>query len=66
MKVKALTGKISYKNSQNIYVRFQNTHGISAGDTLILDGAGFISARSIGKTFIIHFVRDDFDYQIIH
>ncbi|MBK8501802.1 MAG: hypothetical protein IPL46_06090 [Saprospiraceae bacterium] len=29
-----LTGKISYTNSQNIYVRFDNTHGISTGDTL--------------------------------
>ena len=34
--VQTLTGKISYRNSQNIYVRFENTNGISAGDTLYL------------------------------
>ncbi|MCB0686740.1 MAG: hypothetical protein KDC53_09445 [Saprospiraceae bacterium] len=31
-----LVGKISFKNAQNIYVRFENTEGIEPGDTLYL------------------------------
>lgn len=30
----ALTGKVSYISSQNIYVKFETTHGIHIGDTL--------------------------------
>lgn len=30
------TGKITYQSSQNIYVSFENTNGIEAGDTLFI------------------------------
>jgi len=30
-------GEVTYKTSQNIYVKFENTEGISAGDTLFLE-----------------------------
>ncbi len=32
--VKSITGIISYKSSQNVYVKFQSTEGIQVGDTL--------------------------------
>lgn len=32
--VKSITGVISYKSSQNVYVKFQSTEGIEVGDTL--------------------------------
>jgi hypothetical protein len=31
-----ITGKVSFKSSQNIYVKFRSTSGISAGDTLFI------------------------------
>jgi len=31
------TGEVTYKSSQNIYVKFENTEGISAGDSLFYD-----------------------------
>jgi len=30
------TGTVTYKSSQNIYVKFTGTEGISAGDTLFI------------------------------
>ena len=35
-----LTGRVSFVSSQNIYVKFKSTTGISAGDTLFVSGGG--------------------------
>ena len=37
-----LTGKISFVSSQNIYVKFNSTEGISAGDTLYKSSSGVL------------------------
>ncbi len=34
--VDTLTGVVSYRNAQNVYVKFNNTSGISVGDTLFV------------------------------
>jgi len=35
-----LTGRVSFVSSQNIYVKFKNTSGISSGDTLFITSGG--------------------------
>ena len=34
--VETVSGKITYKSSQNIYVKFETTQNISTGDTLFI------------------------------
>lgn len=54
-------GEVSYKSSQNIYVKFENTEGISAGDTLFIEQGNkkipilsvlYISSKSCAGRFI--------------
>jgi hypothetical protein len=44
-----LTGKVSFASSQNIYVKFKSTEGISAGDTLFIYVSGKITPVLIVK-----------------
>ncbi len=46
-----LTGKVTYQTTQNVYVSFENTNGISAGDTLYLE-----SARKLIPAVIVKFI----------
>ncbi|MBK8501795.1 MAG: hypothetical protein IPL46_06055 [Saprospiraceae bacterium] len=45
-----IEGKISYKNSKNIYVRFASTQGIAIGDTLYKDQSGVLQPVLIVKS----------------
>jgi len=56
------TGTVTYRSSQNIYVKFDNTSGIQIGDTLfIIDKSSFtpaviikfLSSRSVAGELII-------------
>jgi hypothetical protein len=42
-----LTGKVSFLSTQNVYVRFVSTIGISAGDTLFKNGGGKLNPALI-------------------
>ncbi|MBK6913023.1 MAG: hypothetical protein IPH11_04905 [Ignavibacteriales bacterium] len=51
-----ISGKVTYLSSQNVYVQFENTEGISVGDSLFVRSkkklipilrANFISSRSV-------------------
>jgi len=42
-------GKVSFTNSQNIYVKFKSTEGISAGDTLFIYSNGKITPVLVVK-----------------
>jgi hypothetical protein len=44
-----LLGKVSFSSSQNVYVRFKSTLGISAGDTLFIYSNGKLSPVLIVK-----------------
>lgn len=44
-----ITGKVSFASSQNIYVRFKSTEGISAGDTLFVYVSGKITPVLVVK-----------------
>jgi hypothetical protein len=45
-----LAGKVSFISSSNIYVRFQSTSGISAGDTLFrLSGSKFVPVLKVSN-----------------
>jgi len=49
--VDSLTGVVSYKNTQNVYVKFNNTSQISVGDTLfVLKDERLIPALVVGHT----------------
>ena len=46
-----LTGVVSYRNTQNVYVKFNNTSHISNGDTLfVLQEGNLIPALVVGHT----------------
>ena len=56
-----ISGKVSYRTVDNIYVRFNNTEGINKGDTLFIKKGrefipvievSFISSKSVSGAFI--------------
>lgn len=42
-----LKGKVSYKNSQSVYVRFENTKGLQPGDTLFIRDGDTLTAALV-------------------
>jgi len=44
-----LSGKVSFTSSQNVYIKFKSTEGISAGDTLFILSGGKLTPALIVK-----------------